>query len=88
MDKFLETRNLPRLDHGEIENLNRPITTGASGKEPVCHCRRGKRHSSISELGRFPGGGHSNLLQYSCPENPIDKGSWWATVHGVANSWT
>ena len=37
---------------------------------------------SISGLGRSPGGGHGNPLQYSCLENPIDRGAWWATVHG------
>ena len=36
---------------------------------------------SISGLGRSPGGGHSNPLQYSCLENPMDRGAWWATVH-------
>ena len=35
-------------------------------------------------LGRSPGGGHDNLIQYSCLENPMDRGAWWATVHGVA----
>ena len=34
--------------------------------------------------GRSPGGGHGNPLQYSCLENPMDRGAWWATVHGVA----
>ena len=34
--------------------------------------------------GRFPGGGHGNLPQCSCLENPVDRGAWWATVHGVA----
>ena len=33
--------------------------------------------------GRSPGGGHGNPLQYSCLENPVDRGAWWATVHGV-----
>ena len=33
-----------------------------------------------------PGGGHGNPLQYSCLENPMDRGAWWATVHGVAES--
>ena len=42
----------------------------------------------ISGLGRSPGGGHGNPLQYSCLENPMDRGAWWATVHGVAKSWT
>ena len=35
----------------------------------------------IPGLGRSPGGGHDNSLQYSCLQNPIDRGDWWATVH-------
>ena len=38
--------------------------------------------------GRFPRGGHSNPLQNSCLENPMGRGAWWATIHGVAKSWT
>ena len=38
---------------------------------------------SVPGWGRSPGGGHSNPLQYSCLENPMDRGAWWATVHGV-----
>ena len=41
---------------------------------------------SIPGSGRSPGGGHGNLLQYSCLENSVDRGAWWATVHGVAES--
>ena len=43
---------------------------------------------SVSGWGRSPGGGHGNPLQYSCLENPMDRGAWWATVHRVAKSWT
>ena len=43
---------------------------------------------SIPESGRSPGEGNGKPLQYSCLENPIDKGDWWATVCGVAKSWT
>ena len=43
---------------------------------------------SIPGLGRFPGEGNGNPLQYSCLENPMDGGAWWATVHGVAKSRT
>ena len=43
---------------------------------------------SIPESGRSPGEGNSNPLQYSCLENPMHRGAWWATVHGVAKSWT
>ena len=43
---------------------------------------------SIPGLGRSPGEGHGNPLQYSCLENPMDKGAWWAIVHGVTKNWT
>ena len=39
-------------------------------------------------LGRAPGGGHGNLLQYSCLENPMDKGAWQAVVHRVTKNQT
>ena len=38
----------------------------------------------IPGSGRFPGAGNGNPLQYSCLENPMDRGSWWAIVHRVA----
>ena len=41
---------------------------------------------SIPELGRSPGRGHGNPLQYSCLENPMDRGAWQTTVHRVAES--
>ena len=43
---------------------------------------------SIPGSGRSPGEGNGNPLQYSCLENPMDRGAWWATVHGVTKSWT
>ena len=43
---------------------------------------------SIPGSGRSPGEGNGNPLQYSCPENPMDGGDWWAIVHGVAKSRT
>ena len=43
---------------------------------------------SIPGSGRCPGEGHGNPLQYSCLENPTDKGAWQATVHGVTESQT
>ena len=44
--------------------------------------------SSIPGSGRSPGGGNGNPLQCSCVGNLMDRGAWWATVHGVAKSWT
>ena len=42
----------------------------------------------IPGLGRSLGGENDNPLQYSCPENPMDRGARWATVHGIAKSQT
>ena len=61
---------------------------GTSGKELACQCRRDKRRGSIPGWGSFPGGGHGHPLQYSCLKNPMDRGAWQATVHGVAKSQT
>ena len=55
----------------------------SDGKESACHAGE---LGSIPGLGRCPGGGHGNPLQYSCLENPMDRGAWWATVHGVTKS--
>ena len=43
---------------------------------------------SIPGSGRSSGGGHGSPLQYSCLENPMDRGAWWTTVHRVTKSWT
>ena len=56
---------------------------GSDGKESACIA---EGLDSIPGLGRSPGGGHGNPLQYSCLENPMDRGAWWATVPGVAKS--
>ena len=58
---------------------------GSDGKESACNA---------GDLGLIPGSGRSPgerngyPFQYSCLENPMDRGAWWATVHGVTNSWT
>jgi len=41
---------------------------------------------SVSGLGRSLGGGNGNPLEYCCLENPMDRGAWWATIHGVTKS--
>ena len=58
---------------------------GSEGKASTCNAGN---PSSIPGLGRSLGEGNSNPLQYSCLENPMDRGAWWATVHGVAKSRT
>ena len=56
-------------------------------KNPPANAGDARDMSSIPGLGRSPGGGHGNPLQYSCLENPMDRGAWWATIHRVAKSW-
>ena len=56
---------------------------GSNGEESACNVRD---LGSIPGLGRSPGEGDGNPLQYSCLENPMDRGAWWATVHGVAKT--
>ena len=63
------------------------VLGGASSKEPACHSRRLERRGLIPDLGRSPGGGNGSPFQYSCLENPMDRGTWQATVHGVTQSW-
>ena len=58
---------------------------GSDGKESACNAGD---LGSIPGLGRFAGGGRGNPLQCSYLENPMDRGAWRATVHGVAKSWT
>ena len=49
---------------------------------PACAGRR-KKLGSVPGSGRYPGEGQGNPLQYSCLENPMEKGAWWAPVHGI-----
>jgi len=58
---------------------------GSDGKESACNAGD---LGSIHGLGRSPGEGNSNPLQYSYLENPMDRRAWWAPVHGVAKSRT
>ena len=64
------------------------ISGGSVGKESACNAGDTGDMGSIPGLGGSPEGGHSNPLQYSYLENPMDRGAWWATVHSVAKSWT
>ena len=56
---------------------------GSDSKEPAYNAGD---MGSIPESGRFPGEGNGYPLQYTCLENPMDRGAWWATVHGVEKS--
>ena len=57
-------------------------------KNPLANAGDTGDMSWIPGLGRSSGGGHGKPLQYSCLENPMDRGARWATVHRVTKSWT
>ena len=57
----------------------------SDGKESACNAGD---PGSTPGLGRSPGEGNGNPLQYSCLENPMDRGAWQAIVHGLTKSWT
>ena len=67
--------------HAQV--ILRGFPGGSDGEEPVCHAGC---PGLIPQSRRSPGEGHCNPLQCSCLENPMDRGAWWATVHGVAQS--
>ena len=64
------------------------ISLWLSGKEFACNAGDAEDMGSIPGSGRSPGGGHGNPRQYSCLENPMDRGAWWAAVHRVTKSRT
>ena len=64
------------------------FTSFPMGKESSCQYRKYKRHGFDPGLGRYPGGGNGNLLQYSCLENLLARGAWQSTVHGITKSRT
>ena len=57
-------------------------------KNPVVKAGDIRNVGLIPGSGKSPGGGHGNPLQFSCLENPMDRGAWWAAVHRVAKSQT
>ena len=60
--------------------------SGTGVKNPPADAGDTRDVGSIPGSGRFPGVGNGNPLQYSCLKNPTDRGAWWTTVHGVAES--
>ena len=57
-------------------------------KNPPANARNIRDMGLIPGSGRSLGGGHDNQLQYSCLENPMDSGTWWATFHRITNNQT
>ena len=71
-----------------IMHLPMRLPVWLSSKEPSCSVGDAGDSGSIPELERCPGEGNGNPGQYSCLGNPMDRGTWQTTVHGVMKSWT
>ena len=69
-------------------NFTQGFPHGSVGKESACSAGDTGDINLIPGLGRYPGEGNGNPLQYSCLENPTDSRVWWATVHSVTKSQT
>ena len=65
----------------QLINYSGGFLGGASGKESACNAGDSRDEGLIPELGRSPGDGNGNPLQYYCLKNSIDRGAWWAIVH-------
>ena len=70
--------------HGQENNKKFLKDYKKKKKEPICNAGDARYSGSIPGLGRYPEVGNGNPLQYSCLENPMDRGAWQATVYGVA----
>ena len=81
----LETTGLLSVQFSLFQKDQKCFPSGSDGKASVCNAGD---TGSIPGSGRYPGEGNGNPLQYSCLENPMDRGAWWATAHGVAKSQT
>ena len=79
-----ESRIVPHDVFGILSPLIWGFPMGSDSKESAC---RVGGPGSILGLGRSPGEGNGNPFQYSCLENPMDRGDWQATVPGVTESW-
>ena len=71
-----------------MQDLRMGFPGGLVVKNPPANAGDIRDTGSIPVSGRSPGGGNGNPLQCSCLGNPMDRGSWRATVHGVMKSWT
>ena len=83
VNQGLQRSKCKRCKQGKANRRGLPCSS--LGKESACSAGD---PGSIPGLGRFPGEGNGNPLQYPCLENLTDRGAWWAAVHGVAKSRT
>ena len=89
----LQSMGSQRVRHNLVTELSKAGITDATGGFPGGSVIKNPPANAgdtgpIPGSGRFPGGGHDKPLQYSCLENPMDRGAWRAIIHRVINSRT
>ena len=84
-NRFSEGRHEVSFILAQVYSPGGGFPGGSNNKESACNAGD---MGSILGSGKSSGGGYGNPLQYSCLENPMDKGAWWATVHRVTKSQT
>ena len=82
----LQSMGSQSVGHDQVTNTFFWGFLGGSDSEETA--RHVGNQGSIPGSGRSPGEGNGYPLQYSCLGNPMDRGAWWATVHGATKSWT
>ena len=85
MDRITESMH---MSLSKLWEIVRGFPGGSVVKNLPANAGDSRDAGLIPESGRSPGGGNGNALQYSCLENTMDRGVWWATVHGVAKTRT
>ena len=91
---FTAFRSRINSDRYPVGGFHNPCIIGGTSqvsqvvKTPPTNVGDAREAGSIPGSGRSPGGGHGNPLQYSCLENPMDRGAWRAIVHDIAKSQT
>ena len=88
MDIYDQNSPLPKDSITFYYILEVGLPQWLNSKESTCNAGASGDAGSIPGLGRSPGEGIGYPLQYSCLENAMDRGAWWATVHGVSKSQT
>ena len=84
----LQSMGSQGVGHDWATELNLHLPRWCSGKESAYQCRRHKRYGFDLCIGRSPAVGNGNPPRYSCLENFMDNGAWWATAHGATESRT
>ena len=87
-NRINQKRTAPRHFAIKVVKGSRDFPSGAVVENSLANAEYARDAGSVPGLGRSPGGGHGNPLQFSCLENSMDRGAWQATVHRVTKSGT